>query len=218
MKVNAFVLASGLLLTQQCSFSFAQTSSVQQESSAHRVAFVLKNNLGYHRMFRVEGPGIAYGFTMNRNEKTPKNWPVGSRLYFSRNGEDKGALILTVTDKDAGTTLFTYQEQSPDRDRDVRSTVASPAPEDVAISFRNNSFWFKRVVLISYKPGEAGNGTSIFTLAPYAASRRRFPVDTRIFFADDKQVDHVMSGGRLNDTPFLVIKKEQQGQTFDIFE
>jgi hypothetical protein len=41
-------------------------------------------------MFLVEGPGIAYGFSMNRRETTPKNWPVGASLYYSRDGEQRG--------------------------------------------------------------------------------------------------------------------------------
>jgi hypothetical protein len=213
MKVFARILALSFFLTHLLSFS--QTNGEHQHPQEGRVAFVLKNNLGYHRMFRVEGPGIAYGFTMNRNEKTPKNWPVGSRLYFSKDGETRGALILTVTSQDAGTTLYTHQESSPDRGD--KAMTATPATTDITVSFRNNSLWFKRITLISYKSDEAANGAYIFTLAPYTASRRRFPAGTRLYIADQKQADLVMSGGHLENAPFLLVRQEHQGQTFDIF-
>ncbi len=177
-------------------------------AQSERVAFTLKNTLGYHRMFRAEGPGMAYGFTMNRNERTPKNWPVGSKLYFSKDGETNGEYILTVTAADAGKTLNT--------DPDVNVTPTGPM---ISVRFRNNSALPHKVAMITYKPGESGNGTNIFMIMPYATTKQRFPVGTKVYFADDKQVDVVMSGNRIDSSnPRLTVKPEDAGKTVDIFD
>lgn len=178
------------------------------QAQTERVAFTLKNTLGYHRMFRAEGPGMAYGFTMNRNERTPKNWPVGSKLYFSKDGETNGEYILTVTAADAGKTLNT--------DPDANVVPTEPL---ITVRFRNNSALPRKVALITYKPGESGNGTNIFMMMPYATTKQRFPVGTKVYFADDKQVDVVMSGNRIDSSkPRLTVQPEHTGKAFDIFE
>lgn len=202
----------------------AQTAPQPLPGSAPRVAFVLKNNLGYHRMFLVEGPGIAYGFTMDRRETTPKNWPVGAKLYFSPDGVKRGDLIFTLTAGDAGKTLLTFPDETRAGGRAATKEVkrvAAPRPgaPSVTLHFRNNRIGFRKVALISYAPGETGNGASIFTLAPYASTRRSFPAGTRVYFADGNQVDQVMSGKSINgQEPFLVVRPEDHGETFDIFE
>ena len=188
--------------------------SLFAQTSPQRIAFVLKNTLGYHRMFRVEGPGIAYGFTMNRNERTPQNWPVGSKLYFSQDGETNGPLILTVTANDAGKTLTTDVAEPPARVKPRSERTA----DEISVRFRNNSIGFRKVALITYKPGEPGNGTSIFTLAPYAVTKRQFPIGTKVYFADDQQVSTVMNGDRIDTgKPFLIVKRSDAGLTYDIF-
>ncbi len=202
----------------------AQTGPQPLPGTAQRVAFMLKNNLGYHRMFLVEGPGIAYGFTMDRRETTAKNWPVGSNLYFSADGVKRGDLIFTLTAGDAGKTLLTFPDEArPGRRPAGKDPKPVPAPGreagSVTLHFRNNSFGFRRVSLVSYQPGETGNGTAIFTLAPYASTRRRFPAGTRIYFADGKQVDQVMSGASISaQEPFLVVQPVHHGETFNIFD
>ena len=199
-----------MLLFSAAPMLFAQTSP----PNAGRVAFTLKNTLGYHRMFRAEGPGMAYGFTMNRNERTPKNWPVGSKLYFSKDGETNGDYILTVTADDAGKTLNT----DPNTDRPAQS-----GPE-ITVRFRNNSARRQKVALITYKPGDTGNGTNIFTMSPFATAKRSFPPGTKVYFArpgdpDDNQVSIVMSGNRIDtEKPLLTVQAGDAGKTFDIFK
>lgn len=190
-------------------------TTVLAQNSPNRIAFILKNNLGYHRMFRVEGPGIAYGFTMNRKEKTPENWPVGSRLYFSRDGETNGRHILTIKAEDAGKTVLIDVDE-PRVKSLPRTTKADK--QELTVRFRNNSFGFRKVALITYKPDETGNGTSIITMAPYGVITRKYPIGTKVYFADNQQVDIVMSGKRLDDKPFLVIDKDVADETFDIFD
>lgn len=176
-------------------------------NSAERVSFSLHNSLGYHCMFRAEGPGMAYGFTMNRNETVPKNWPAGSKLYFSKNGETNDQYILTVSADDAGKTVNTE----------------TPKPANLAnlpmVSFklRNNSILPKKVAFVTYEPGQTGNGTNIFIMGPYGTSRRRLPIGTKVYLADNAQVDIVMSGKRLDSgKPFLTVTKEDAGKTFNI--
>lgn len=211
MKANRFLFA--LLLASL----FMNAGSAQKITSAEtvgRVPFVLKNTLGYHRMFRAEGPGMAYGFTMNRRESVPCNWPIGSKLYFSQDGEITGSLILTVTDADAGKTLST---DAPDND--PKTPTAKP-DKGVTITLRNNSMLPRKVSLISYAPGETGNGTVIFMLAPLVGAKSfTFPVGTRLYLANSEQVDVVMSGKRIDSgPPFLTVKKEDDKKIISIFE
>jgi hypothetical protein len=190
---------------------FAQPTTFAE--SPGRIAFVLKNSLGHHRMFRVEGPGIAYGFTMNRNEKTPQNWPVGSRLYFSADGEIKENLILTVVATDAGKTLLTGMAEPPVI---TRKPVTNAG---ILLRLRNNSLLFRKVALISYQPGETGNGTAIFTLAPLAIRRQRFPAGTRLYVASPEQVNTVMSGKRIDtEKPFLIVTPADANEAIDLFD
>ncbi len=198
---------------------FTTTVSAQQLAAADgqaRVTFMLKNTLGYHRMFRVEGPGIAYGFTMNRREMVPCTWPVGSKLYFSKDGEKTQGLILTVSAADEGKTLTT--------DTGATETVANVAPiapepkKTVAISLKNSSLLPRKIALISYEPGETGNSTNIFVLAPVVGSKTfRFPAGTRLYVADDDQVNTVMSGKRIDSgKPFLTVRPEDAGKSFSV--
>ncbi|RYF52566.1 MAG: hypothetical protein EOO39_42105, partial [Cytophagaceae bacterium] len=186
------------------SASFAQQTAT---AAVARVAFTLRNNLGYHRMFRAEGPGMAYGFTMNRNESTPKNWPVGSKLYYSKDGETTEELILSVTADDAGKTLLTDPK-----------TTGHSSVNTVTVRFRNNSLLPHKVMIITYRPDETGNGTQGIMLMPKGSTTQKLPIGTKVYFADDKQVDIVMSGQRIDGSkPFLIVKKEDRGKTIDIF-
>ncbi|GAB2534768.1 hypothetical protein [Spirosoma aerophilum] len=205
MKATKFLLAI-LLVSSVMSTTIAQ-SSVPGEPVA-RVAFTLRNNLGYHRMFRAEGPGMAYGFTMNRNESTPKNWPVGGKLYFSTDGETTEKLIFTVTAEDAGKTLLTDPK-----------TTAHAASNTVTVRFRNNSLLPHKVMLITYRPDEPGNGTQGIMLMPYSSTSQKLPVGTKVYFADSRQVDVVMSGKRIDEgKPFMTVQKSDDGKSFNIFQ
>ena len=175
---------------------------------------MLKNTLGYHRMFLVQGPGIAYGFTMDKRETSPKNWPVGTNLYFSADGETPNGLILTVSAADEGKTLTT--------------DVAGPAPKDLpksesarvaTVTFRlkNPSLLPKKIAVVTYEPGTTGNGTTITVLRPFGSAGFKFPVGTKLYLANSEQVDIVMSGKRIDkNEPFLVVKAEDAGKSFEV--
>ena len=195
-----------LFLVLALQFTIPPTAYCQVTDSPDRISFVLKNTLGYRRMFRVEGPGIAYGFTMGRREKVPCAWPVGSRLYFSQRGEDASGLILTVSAADEGATLTTSIDP-----------LADPAEEVVAFRLRNPGLLPRRFALISYVPGDRGNGTQIFRLFPLMSRSVKFPPGTKLYLADEDQVTTVMSGRRIDDdAPFLVVKEALAGSAVDL--
>ncbi len=204
-KINTFLL---VILFALSTLTASVAQAVTSGEPVARVAFTLRNNLGYHRMFRAEGPGMAYGFTMNRNESTPKNWPVGGKLYYSNDGETTGALILTVTADDAGKTLLTAPKPA------THSTTAT-----ITVRFRNNSLLPHKVMLITYRPDESGNGTQGIMLMSYSSTTQKLPVGTKVYFADSKQVDVVMSGKRIDEgKPFLTVQKSDEGKSFNIFQ
>lgn len=91
--------------------------------------------------------------------------------------------------------------------------------QNVKVRFRNNSIAFRKITIITYFPTEwAGNSTEGLVLAPYFSTVKKYAVGTKIYFADKKQVGIVMSGNKLNETPFMVIKAEDEGKTFNIFK
>lgn len=183
---------------------------------------MLKNTLGYQRMFRVEGPGMAYGFTMNKREIVPCTWPVGSKLFFSRDGESTrgestSGLILTVTADDAGKTLGTGVK--PTETGETRTGRQNPSEKKlVTILLRNTSLLPRKVALISYEPGEPGNGTNVFTMVPLVGTNSfRFPVGTKLYIADTEQVNTVMKGRRIDsDKPFLTVQASDGGKSFNL--
>jgi hypothetical protein len=179
-----------------------------------RIHFKLKNTLG-QQGYRVEGPGIAYGFTMSRGKTIEENWPIGAKLYFSTDGESRDGLILTVERSMAGQVVPIPATAKANRVPTRPTQQPDPAVE---ILFRNNSLRFRSVAVISYQPGETGNGTTILKVRPYGTFRQRFPVGTRVYLADEAQVQTVMSGKRLTGPPFLTVTADDKGQTFPIFK
>lgn len=211
MKTNSIITL--LFVSLFVTTSFAQKPA--PANSQPRITFMLKNTLGHHRMFLVQGPGIAYGFTMNKRETVPCNWPVGSKLYFTQDGKTGTGLILTVAATDEGKTLTTdtgATEIMPDA-----ATVAQALAKTVTIQLRNPSLLPRKITLISYAPGEIGNSTNGFMMRPKGTTSFRFPVGTKLYLADNEQVDVVMSGKRIdNEKPFLTVKAEDAGKAFDV--
>ncbi|MEZ0484499.1 hypothetical protein [Fibrella aquatica] len=195
--------------------TLATAATVVSNVATDRVTFMLKNTLGYHRMFRVEGPGIAYGFTMNKRETVPCNWPVGSKLYFSNDGETTKGLILTVSAADAGTTLTTGNETT-DKTRDDKPALEATV-DKITFVLHSTSLIPRKVTLISYEPGATGNGTTGFMIGPKGNKRFSFPAGTKLYIANSDQVDVVMSGKRIDaGKPFMVVKREDSGKVIDL--
>ena len=210
MKTNTISLLL-VTFTLSMTISFAQqTASVK---AGPRITFMLRNTLGYARMFRAVGPGMDYGFTMGKRETVPCNWPVGSKLYFSNDGKSNEGLILTVTAEDEGKNLGTGDAGT----RPNANSIAQHPAGDVSFRLHNTSLLPKKVTLISYAPGESGNGTNGFMLAPRSNRTFTFPVGTRLYLANSDQVDMVMSGKRIDSgKPFLTVRQSDAGKAFDI--
>ena len=87
----------------------------------------------------------------------------------------------------------------------------------IAVKLKNTSLLPKKVTIISYQPGEAGNGTNGLFLLPGSEKKLLFKEGTKIYVASSQQVDTVMSGKRIdNSPPFLTIKKEDNDKTFKL--
>ena len=93
--------------------------------------------------------------------------------------------------------------------------AGNPQNENVKIYLRNNSLFPKKIALISYTPGIQGNGTRIFVLMPLCRKMYEFKTGTKLYLANNKQVDIVMSGRSLLDQPeFLLVKESDAGKSF----
>jgi hypothetical protein len=103
----------------------------------------------------------------------------------------------------------------------VSFTTVSQSPSttsgDITFKLRNNSLFPAKVSVISYRPDEKGNGTTAFVVMPYGTKTYKFPIGTKIYLANQKQVNTVMSGTKISDqSPFLTVKKEDNNKTFNI--
>jgi hypothetical protein len=99
----------------------------------------------------------------------------------------------------------------------ISISVAAQQKDEGEIKFKlKNSSWLpKRYTVISYEPGQPGNGTNGFYLFPGFSKSFTFKAGTRIYVADQKQVGVVMSGARIdNDPPFRLITREDNNKTF----
>lgn len=214
MKTNTIIL----LLFVSLFTTAVSAQTPLPANSEPRITFTLKNTLGYSRMFLAQGPGMAYGFSMGKRQTVPCNWPVGSKLYFSQNGKTGTGLILTVSANDEGKTLTTDTGMT-----ETTPTVAEAAAKagmearKVTVRLRNPGLLPQRITLISYEPGDTGNGTTGCMLSPKGTRAFRFPVGTKLYLADSEQVDVVMSGKRIDaGKPFLTVKAEDGGKAFDV--
>lgn len=214
MKTSAMIL---MLFVSLFSTAVSAQTPLPANGEA-RVTFMLKNTLGYSRMFLAQGPGIAYGFSMSKRQTVPCNWPVGTNLYFSQDGKTGTGLILTVSASDEGKTLTT--DTGINETKPTAAEVAAQAAvsaRKVTLRLRNPSLLPQKITLISYEPDETGNGTTGFVLSPKGSRTVRFPVGTKLYLADSEQVDVVMSGKRIDaGKPFLTVKAEDADKAFDV--
>ncbi len=95
--------------------------------------------------------------------------------------------------------------------------VAKSQPGNISFSLKNSSILPKKITVISYRPDETGNGTRGVLLAPFGSRSFQFPVGTKIYLADQNQVNTVMSGASIKDQPpFLILKPEDEGKSFKV--
>ena len=93
--------------------------------------------------------------------------------------------------------------------------IAQKNNPDITIILKNSSLLPIKCTVISYAPNETGNGTQGCMLAPLGTKKLTFKEGTKLYLANGAQVNTVMSGKRIdNNQPFLVVKKEDNNQTF----
>lgn len=96
---------------------------------------------------------------------------------------------------------------------------ATPANlKTVSITFYNNSLLSHTFSFISYAPGETGNGTYQVMLKPYAKTEQKYIPGTKLYLADKKQVDMVMSGNKLEKVPFRIISANDDKKTIKLIK
>lgn len=89
--------------------------------------------------------------------------------------------------------------------------------KNIIFKLKNSSLLPAKVTLISYQPGENENGTTGFMMGSYGTKLFKFPVGTKIYLANSKQVNTVMSGASIKDQPpFLTVKVGDEGKVFPI--
>lgn len=111
---------------------------------------------------------------------------------------------------------FTQEAQGNlDSFKNKRKQAATMKPsenkplEQIRFKLKNNRLLPTKLSVISYRPGETGNGTQAFYLGPYGTKAFSFPVGTKIFLANQEQVNTVMAGKSISDDkPFLVVSKD----------
>ena len=93
------------------------------------------------------------------------------------------------------------------------SSIAAFAQENISFKIKNNSFIPKKLVLISYSPGDAGNGTQGVWMWPKDTKSFEFKTGTKLYMANQKQVNLVMGGKRIDQQkPFLVVSLDVQNK------
>lgn len=80
------------------------------------------------------------------------------------------------------------------------------APVRVRFTLQNKSILFSKKTLIAYEPGQMGNSTSGLLFTPFQKKEFTYAVGTKLYFANNRQVDVVMSGQRIDtEKPFLEV-------------
>jgi hypothetical protein len=85
----------------------------------------------------------------------------------------------------------------------------------IKFKFKNSSIFPRKFTLISYTPDDKGNGTQGFLMWPGGTKNFSFKEGTKLYLANQKQVDIVMSGNRIDsEKPFLIITKESRDKVY----
>ena len=83
----------------------------------------------------------------------------------------------------------------------------TPKANSVFFYLKTKKLFPQKITLISYAPGESGNGTNGYILIPGIKKKLVFPVGTKLYLANSQQIGVVMSGKRIDaDNPFWVVK------------
>ena len=93
--------------------------------------------------------------------------------------------------------------------------LAQKSNTDITIILKNSSLLPKKCTIISYAPNETGNSTQGCVFAPFGTKKLVFKEGTKLYLANNAQVNAVMNGQRIDtNKPFLTIKKEDNNKSF----
>lgn len=99
-------------------------------------------------------------------------------------------------------------------------TTAAPPGGDflkTGVYLKNNAFKPKKITLITYGTFQAGHGTEVVTLLPGQKIYRKYLVGTKIYVADEDQMDIINKGGRIDDQePFMVIRVRDRDEIYKL--
>lgn len=90
------------------------------------------------------------------------------------------------------------------------------AEKTVTFKFKNNSILPYKYTFITYAPNTKGNGTFGDILIPNGTKEFNVLVGTKIYLANRKEVNIVMSGNQLAGEPFYVVKLEDDGKVINL--
>lgn len=108
-------------------------------------------------------------------------------------------------------TLFATHHMSA-----IPQKSGNAGPSKVVVSLYNNRPWPYHARLISYSPQEAGNATQTFWLLPFGSKQLRFVSGTRLYLANQPQIDTVMSGNALAAKPWYILSIKDDGNIINL--
>ncbi|MBY0476244.1 MAG: DUF2807 domain-containing protein [Chitinophagaceae bacterium] len=191
------------------------------------------NNSGNAKIECKELNQQTFSLISSGNASISLSGTVNNVLLQTKGNSDihAGTLIAeTTTLSSSGNAEFVVNtkeliETNMNGSNDITNLFGNTTPvvkknielEYVRFKIKNNSLLPVKLSVISYRPDEKGNGTSIFVLPPYSSKAFRFPAGTKIYLANEEQVNTVMGGKKISDQPpFLLVKKEDRNKTINI--
>lgn len=90
------------------------------------------------------------------------------------------------------------------------------AEKTVTFKFKNNSILPHKYTFITYAPNSKENGTFGDILTPNGTKEFKILVGTKIYLANRKEVNTVMSGNQLVGEPFYIVKLEDNGKVINL--
>jgi len=144
---------------------------------------------------------------------------IADKIILSSNGNTAIEVKTKIlVEKDVkGNNDISNQFYKPTNKLANKEDYYRGSAEPISFQLKNNSLMPTKVTIISYRQDVKGNGTTGYFLGPYGSKTYRFPEGTKIYIANNEQVNTVMSGAKISDQlPFLIVKKEDDGKSFNL--
>ena len=156
-----------------------------------------------------KGKGTATERSINGNGSIGDTYTVKTRKSDWKTGKSTEEVV--ETGQNVG------QNMSQNVSQNMSQNNGQNSLQKVTINLKNNGALPRKYMVITYQPSNNGsNGTNGILLMPTFSKSFEVEIGTRFFIADSGQVNTVMSGQKLKGTPFLTVKAEDAGKTFDL--